>query len=250
LFVRTVTVISSGCYRTMNMHSYKFFFTASSEVTNFPEFVAVGMVDDIQIGHYDSNTKRAEPKQDWMKKVTEDEAEYWEWLTQRAVVNQQRFKVDLDTFKQRFNQTGGLQGDPAPPGRGVTPGPVAGLSAAPPVAAERREAPEAAAETSSAAARTAASERPIAAPRSAPRLAAAVSDLEHGVVSMNDVHGVGENNQGSEGEVLGDVVESEVGEEKGSEVQINKASGVSEVQEGMSEEEDETQAEEAGGGNR
>uniref|UniRef100_A0A3Q3E7E4 Major histocompatibility complex class I-related gene protein-like n=1 Tax=Labrus bergylta TaxID=56723 RepID=A0A3Q3E7E4_9LABR len=108
LFVRTVTVISSGCYRTMNMHSYKFFFTASSEVTNFPEFVAVGMVDDIQIGHYDSNTKRAEPKQDWMKKVTEDEAEYWEWLTQRAVVNQQRFKVDLDTFKQRFNQTGGV----------------------------------------------------------------------------------------------------------------------------------------------
>uniref|UniRef100_A0A3Q3FMF4 Ig-like domain-containing protein n=1 Tax=Labrus bergylta TaxID=56723 RepID=A0A3Q3FMF4_9LABR len=90
------------------MHSLKYFFTASSEVTNFPEFVAVGMVDDIQVGHYDSNIKRVEPKQDWMKKVTEDKADYWEWLTERAVFHQQRFKVDLDNFKQRFNQTGGL----------------------------------------------------------------------------------------------------------------------------------------------
>jgi adenylosuccinate lyase len=32
------------------------------------------------------------------------------------------------------------QGDPAQPGQGVTPGHVAGLSAAPPVAAELREA--------------------------------------------------------------------------------------------------------------
>nr|XP_020483906.1 major histocompatibility complex class I-related gene protein-like [Labrus bergylta] len=70
---------------TAEMHSLKYFFTASSEVTNFPEFVAVGMVDDIQVGHYDSNTKRVEPKQDWMKKVTEDKADYWEWLTERAV---------------------------------------------------------------------------------------------------------------------------------------------------------------------
>ena len=51
------------------------------------------------------------------------------------------------------------------------------------------------------------------APRTSPCLVAAVSNLEHVVVSMNDVHGVGENDQGSEGEVLGDVVEREVGEE-------------------------------------
>uniref|UniRef100_A0A3Q3M406 MHC class I-like antigen recognition-like domain-containing protein n=1 Tax=Labrus bergylta TaxID=56723 RepID=A0A3Q3M406_9LABR len=90
------------------MHSVRYFFTASSEVTNFPEFVAVGMVDDFQIEYYDSNTKRAEPKQDWMKKVTEDKADYWEWETQRAVYYQQLFKVDLDNFKRRFNQTGGV----------------------------------------------------------------------------------------------------------------------------------------------
>uniref|UniRef100_A0A3Q3GLD5 MHC class I-like antigen recognition-like domain-containing protein n=1 Tax=Labrus bergylta TaxID=56723 RepID=A0A3Q3GLD5_9LABR len=95
--------------KLIGMHSMKYFLTASSEVPNFPEFVTVGMVDDIQVGYYDSNTKRAEPKQDWMKKVTEDKADYWERQTERGVDHQQLFKVRLDTFKQRFNQTGGLR---------------------------------------------------------------------------------------------------------------------------------------------
>ncbi|XP_020514996.2 LOW QUALITY PROTEIN: major histocompatibility complex class I-related gene protein-like [Labrus bergylta] len=90
------------------MHSMKYFFTASSEVTNFPEFVAVGMVDDIQIDYYDSNTKRAEPKQDWMKKVTEDKADFWERLTEISVGHQQNSKGNLDNLKRRFNQTGGV----------------------------------------------------------------------------------------------------------------------------------------------
>uniref|UniRef100_A0A3Q3FHH4 MHC class I-like antigen recognition-like domain-containing protein n=1 Tax=Labrus bergylta TaxID=56723 RepID=A0A3Q3FHH4_9LABR len=90
------------------MHSLKNFYTASSEVPNFPEFVIVGMVDDFQITYYDSNTKRTEPKQDWAKKVTEDKADYWEWETESSVGYQQNFKVDFDTLKRRFNQTGGL----------------------------------------------------------------------------------------------------------------------------------------------
>ena len=49
------------------------------------------------------------------------------------------------------------------------------------------------------------------------RLAAAVSDLEHGGVSFNNVHGVGENDQG--GEVLGDAAEGEVGEVLGDAVE-------------------------------
>uniref|UniRef100_A0A3Q3F0X0 MHC class I-like antigen recognition-like domain-containing protein n=1 Tax=Labrus bergylta TaxID=56723 RepID=A0A3Q3F0X0_9LABR len=93
---------------TAEMHSLKLFLTASSEVTNFPEFVIVGMVDDIQAGYYDSNIKRVELKQDWVKKVTDDEADYLERLNQRAVYYQHVFKVNLDTFKRLFNQTGGL----------------------------------------------------------------------------------------------------------------------------------------------
>ncbi|XP_065804185.1 major histocompatibility complex class I-related gene protein-like isoform X6 [Labrus bergylta] len=93
---------------TAEMHSMKYFYTASSEVTNFPEFVIVGMVDDFQTDYYDSNIKRTEPKQDWMKKVTEDRADYWEVETEKLKGAQQRFKVNLDTLKRRFNQTGGV----------------------------------------------------------------------------------------------------------------------------------------------
>uniref|UniRef100_A0A3Q3FRN5 Ig-like domain-containing protein n=1 Tax=Labrus bergylta TaxID=56723 RepID=A0A3Q3FRN5_9LABR len=94
--------------KLISMHSLKMFYTASSEVTNFPEFVIVGMVDDFQIDYYDSNTKRVEPRQDWMNKVTDDDADFWEWLTERAVVAQHVFKVNLDNLKRRFNQTGGV----------------------------------------------------------------------------------------------------------------------------------------------
>ncbi|XP_060915676.1 major histocompatibility complex class I-related gene protein-like [Labrus mixtus] len=93
---------------TAEMHSMKYFLTASSEVPNFPEFVSVGMVDDFQIDYYDSITKMDVPKQDWMNRVTEDRADYWERETERAVGKQKAFKVNLDTAKRRFNQTGGV----------------------------------------------------------------------------------------------------------------------------------------------
>uniref|UniRef100_A0A3Q3FG04 MHC class I-like antigen recognition-like domain-containing protein n=1 Tax=Labrus bergylta TaxID=56723 RepID=A0A3Q3FG04_9LABR len=67
------------------------------------------MVDDIQIDYYDSNTKRYLLKQDWMKKVTDDDADYLEEETEKSVGSQQTSKVNLNILKRRFNQTGGLQ---------------------------------------------------------------------------------------------------------------------------------------------
>ncbi|XP_071400889.1 major histocompatibility complex class I-related gene protein-like [Centroberyx affinis] len=89
-------------------HSLKYFYTSSSGVPNFPDFVAVGLVNGVQIFNYDSNTKRTEPKQDWMDKVTAYEPQYGEWQTGVCVDAQQFFKAEIETVKGCFNQSGGV----------------------------------------------------------------------------------------------------------------------------------------------
>ncbi|XP_071388572.1 major histocompatibility complex class I-related gene protein-like isoform X3 [Centroberyx affinis] len=89
-------------------HSLKYFFTGSTQVPNFPEFVAVALVDEVQIGHCDSNIKRAEPKQEWMNKVIADDPQHLQWYTAHCMRSQQAFKAELEALKQRFNQTGGV----------------------------------------------------------------------------------------------------------------------------------------------
>ncbi|CAL8253997.1 unnamed protein product [Lota lota] len=89
------------------IHSLKYFYTASSGVSTFPEFVVVGIVDEVQMDHYDSNSKRAVPKQAWMEQVTRDDPGYWERQTGIALSNQQISKANIETVKKRFNQTEG-----------------------------------------------------------------------------------------------------------------------------------------------
>ncbi|KAM3596930.1 uncharacterized protein V6R79_023062 [Siganus canaliculatus] len=90
------------------IHSLKYFFTGSTEVPNFPEFVTVGLVDDVQMFQYDSNSRKTVPKQDWMDRATEDDAGYWDDQTGILSGTHQTFKANIGILKQRFNQTGGV----------------------------------------------------------------------------------------------------------------------------------------------
>ncbi|XP_062292080.1 major histocompatibility complex class I-related gene protein-like [Scomber scombrus] len=90
------------------IHSLKYIFTVSSQVPNFPEFVVVGMVDDVPVGYCDSNTKKAVPEQDWMNRLIADNPHYWEGQTAICLGEQQLFKGHIETLKHRFNQTGGV----------------------------------------------------------------------------------------------------------------------------------------------
>ncbi|KAF7643664.1 hypothetical protein LDENG_00235550 [Lucifuga dentata] len=89
-------------------HSLKYFLTTSSGVLNFPEFVAVGMVDDVVGGHCDSNIKTPEVKQDWVEKLQLHEASLFEYYTDKCHIDHQLYKANINSLKQRFNQTEGV----------------------------------------------------------------------------------------------------------------------------------------------
>ncbi|XP_047461610.1 uncharacterized protein LOC125020304 [Mugil cephalus] len=87
-------------------HSLQIFVSASSGITTFPEFVGVALVDSVQVGYCDSNIGRAEPKQDWVKKLLKDDPQHLEWYTQRFFGKQDFFRANIDDLKRRLNQTG------------------------------------------------------------------------------------------------------------------------------------------------
>ncbi|XP_067468566.1 uncharacterized protein [Thunnus thynnus] len=89
-------------------HSLKYFFTTSSGVKNFPDYVAVGLVDEVPAGYYDIISKTVEGKQDWTQKMFEDDPQHMEWYTQRCLLHQYDDKAQIDILKQQLNQTEGV----------------------------------------------------------------------------------------------------------------------------------------------
>nr|XP_046264761.1 major histocompatibility complex class I-related gene protein-like [Scatophagus argus] len=90
-------------------HSLKYFYTASSGVPNFPEFVVAVLVDDVLAGYCDTFTKVVEPKQDWVKKLFKNEPHHFEKYTRECSESEPNyFKAMIHTLKLRYNQTGGV----------------------------------------------------------------------------------------------------------------------------------------------
>ncbi|KAM6326025.1 class I histocompatibility antigen, F10 alpha chain-like [Alca torda] len=87
-------------------HSLRYFYVAVSEPSvGVPQFVIVGYVDGNPFVRYDSEMGRMVPLADWM--AANDDPQYWDRNTQIAKDTQQLYRVDLQTLRNRYNQSGG-----------------------------------------------------------------------------------------------------------------------------------------------
>ncbi|XP_031423658.1 patr class I histocompatibility antigen, A-5 alpha chain-like [Clupea harengus] len=85
------------------IHSLQYFYTATSGISNFPEFFAVGKVDGLVVSQYDSNTRNCVPRQAWMKENLDQE--YWESETRLARTAAGALKEGIGILKECFKQT-------------------------------------------------------------------------------------------------------------------------------------------------
>ncbi|KAG7233853.1 hypothetical protein INR49_006485, partial [Caranx melampygus] len=89
-------------------HSLRFFFTGASGKRTWPEFVAVTTVDDVEVIYCDSNIRRAEPKQDWMTELLEQDPTHTDTLTEECRVGQSSFSSNMREWMKLFNHTEGV----------------------------------------------------------------------------------------------------------------------------------------------
>ncbi len=86
-------------------HSLRYFYTAVSGIRDFPEFTAVGLVDEGQFMYFDSKAKEAVPKTEWMRE--NEGADYWDRQTQGLIGSHQIYKNNIQILKELFNQSAG-----------------------------------------------------------------------------------------------------------------------------------------------
>lgn len=89
-------------------HSLKYFLSASSGLTNLPEFVAHMVVDNLQGGYCDSNGKIPKPRDDWAVKMIHEDPKQLELYANECVRYQHTYRAHIENIKQQFNQSGGM----------------------------------------------------------------------------------------------------------------------------------------------
>uniref|UniRef100_A0A8C1J420 Ig-like domain-containing protein n=1 Tax=Cyprinus carpio TaxID=7962 RepID=A0A8C1J420_CYPCA len=105
--MRHVLLLLLGAHlASAGTHSLRYFYTAVSGDIDFPEFTAVGLVDEGQFMYFDSKTKEAVPKTEWMRQ--NEGTGYWDSQTQGLIGAHQNFKNNIQVAKERFNQTTGV----------------------------------------------------------------------------------------------------------------------------------------------
>uniref|UniRef100_A0ABM5FF07 Class I histocompatibility antigen, F10 alpha chain-like n=1 Tax=Pogona vitticeps TaxID=103695 RepID=A0ABM5FF07_9SAUR len=108
LLLGALALLLGGCDGSSS-HSLLYFHTAVSEPNQgLPQFIAVGYVDGQLFSQYDSVTKRVQPRAPWIKKVDEDDPQYWDRNTQICRNNEEANRVSLQNLRRYYNQSGGF----------------------------------------------------------------------------------------------------------------------------------------------
>ncbi|XP_007564458.1 major histocompatibility complex class I-related gene protein-like [Poecilia formosa] len=81
---------------------------AISGAPDVPEFVTVGILDDIPVGYCDSNKIQLEPRTTWMKNVFRDYPNHQSWLSEKCKKNNIEFISTVRSLMERFNQSEGV----------------------------------------------------------------------------------------------------------------------------------------------
>lgn len=89
-------------------HHLRYFLSASSGVTNQPEFVAHLVIDNLQGGYCDSNGKIPKPRDDWAIKMIHEDPKQLELYANECVRYQHAYRAHIENIKQQFNQSGGM----------------------------------------------------------------------------------------------------------------------------------------------
>ncbi|XP_073318981.1 major histocompatibility complex class I-related gene protein-like [Pagrus major] len=104
-----ILLLLSSHFASSVKHSLKYIYTASSGLSDFPEFVAAAVVDENLLVYCDSSKKIIEPKHDWVKKIFEDDPHQLERYKRECFERlPDFFKAEINSLKQRFNQSGGV----------------------------------------------------------------------------------------------------------------------------------------------
>ncbi|TRZ04078.1 hypothetical protein DNTS_009695 [Danionella cerebrum] len=88
------------------IHSWKAFYTGASGLTEFPEFVALNLVDDQLMGYFDSKTNHFKSQFQWMADNLGEA--YDERQTNILKGHEATFKNSVRIVMERFNQTQGV----------------------------------------------------------------------------------------------------------------------------------------------
>ncbi|XP_060706326.1 major histocompatibility complex class I-related gene protein-like isoform X2 [Hemiscyllium ocellatum] len=84
-------------------HSLRYYYISMLNSNDFPEFIHVGVLDDVQITYFDSVIKKDIPRQPWMRTSLKDQ--YWEQETQRLIDRQRLSLANVEIAQQRTNSS-------------------------------------------------------------------------------------------------------------------------------------------------